>query len=101
MWLVKRPSACLPMRTAMLDTLSEQGTLNPRGVLGLFPANRVGDDVEVYTYERRDELLLVTHHLPQQTEKTDFPNYCLTDFVAPKTSGKPDYLGAFAVSPGA
>ena len=85
---------------AMLDTLSEQGTLNPRGVVGLFPANRVGDDIEVYTDERRDEVLLVTHHLRQQTEKTDFPNYCLADFVAPKTSGKPDYLGAFAVTGG-
>ncbi|WP_264652051.1 methionine synthase [Candidatus Symbiopectobacterium sp. NZEC151] len=84
----------------MLDTLSEQGTLNPRGVVGLFPANRVGDDVEVYTDERRDEVLLVTHHLRQQTEKTDFPNYCLADFVAPKTCGKPDYLGAFAVTGG-
>ena len=85
---------------AMLDTISEQGTLNPRGVVGLFPANRVGDDVEVYTDERRDEVLLVTHHLRQQTEKTDFPNYCLADFIAPKTSGKPDYLGAFAVTGG-
>lgn len=85
---------------AMLDTLSEQGTLNPRGVVGLFPANRVGDDVEVYTDERRDEVLLVTHHLRQQTEKTDFPNYCLADFVAPKTCGKPYYLGAFAVTGG-
>ena len=85
---------------AMLDTLSEQGALNPRGVVGLFPANRVGDDVEVYTDERRDEVLLVTHHLRQQTEKTDFPNYCLADFVAPKTGGKPDYLGAFAVTGG-
>lgn len=85
---------------AMLDTLSEQGTLNPCGVVGLFPANRVGDDVEVYTNERRDEVLLVTHHLRQQTEKTDLPNYCLADFVAPKTCGKPDYLGAFAVTGG-
>ncbi|RLM20193.1 methionine synthase [Brenneria alni] len=85
---------------AMLDDLSAQGSLNPRGVVGLFPANRVGDDVEVYTDERRDEVLLVSHHLRQQTEKTDFPNYCLADFVAPKSCGKPDYLGAFAVTGG-
>ncbi len=85
---------------AMLYTLSEQGTLNPRGVVGLFPANRVGDDVEVYTDERRDEVLLVTHHLRQKTEKTYFPNYCLADFVAQKTCGKPDYLGAFSVTGG-
>ncbi len=85
---------------AMLDTLSASGTLNPRGVVGLFPANRVGDDIEIYTDERRTEVLTVSHHLRQQTEKTDFPNYCLADFVAPKTSGKPDYFGAFAVTGG-
>ncbi|RNM21434.1 methionine synthase [Dickeya undicola] len=85
---------------AMLDTLSASGTLNPRGVVGLFPANRVGDDIEIYTDECRTEVLTVSHHLRQQTEKTDFPNYCLADFVAPKTSGKPDYFGAFAVTGG-
>ncbi|KHN57237.1 B12-dependent methionine synthase [Dickeya fangzhongdai] len=85
---------------AMLDTLSASGRLNPRGVVGLFPANRVGDDIEIYTDERRTEVLTVSHHLRQQTEKTDFPNYCLADFVAPKTSGKPDYFGAFAVTGG-
>lgn len=84
----------------MLDTLSANGTLNPRGVVGLFPANRVGDDIEIYTDERRTEVLTVSHHLRQQTEKTDFPNYCLADVVAPKASGKPDYLGAFAVTGG-
>ncbi|OOC14710.1 methionine synthase [Dickeya dadantii] len=85
---------------AMLDTLSANGALNPRGVVGLFPANRVGDDIEIYTDERRTEVLTVSHHLRQQTEKTDFPNYCLADVVAPKASGKPDYLGAFAVTGG-
>ncbi|QWT43086.1 methionine synthase [Dickeya dadantii] len=85
---------------AMLDTLSTNGTLNPRGVVGLFPANRVGDDIEIYTDERRTEVLTVSHHLRQQTEKTDFPNYCLADVVAPKASGKPDYFGAFAVTGG-
>ncbi|MFB1118689.1 methionine synthase [Dickeya dadantii] len=85
---------------AMLDTLSANGTLNPRGVVGLFPASRVGDDIEIYTDERRTEVLTVSHHLRQQTEKTDFPNYCLADVVAPKASGKSDYLGAFAVTGG-
>ena len=85
---------------AMLDTLSAQGALNPRGVVGLFPANRAGDDIEIYTDERRTEVRLVAHNLRQQTEKTDFPNYCLADFVAPKASGKADYLGAFAVTGG-
>lgn len=85
---------------AMLDDLARSGKLNPRGVYGLFPANRVGDDVEIYSNEFRDELLVTGRHLRQQTEKTDFANYCLADFVAPKSSGKADYIGAFAVTGG-
>ena len=84
----------------MLDRLSEESLLKPRGVVGIFPANQVGDDIHIYSDERRDEVLCVSHHLRQQTEKTDFANYCLADFVAPKTSGKADYLGAFAVTGG-
>ncbi|MCC3718546.1 methionine synthase [Rouxiella badensis] len=84
----------------MLDKLSKERLLHPRGVVGLFPANRVGDDIEIYSDERRDDVLVVSHHLRQQTEKTDFANYCLADFVAPKTSGKADYIGAFAVTGG-
>ncbi|MGB8665564.1 MAG: methionine synthase [Serratia inhibens] len=84
----------------MLDMLAADGSLNPRGVYGLFPANRVGDDIEVYRDENRDEVLVVSRHLRQQTEKTDFPNYCLADFVAPKSGGKADYFGAFAVTGG-
>ncbi|MGC0808106.1 methionine synthase [Pantoea agglomerans] len=85
---------------AMLDRLSQQSLLKPHGVVGVFPANRVGDDIHLYSDERRDEILCVSHHLRQQTEKTDFANYCLADFVAPKSSGKADYLGAFAVTGG-
>ncbi|MFL6614259.1 MAG: methionine synthase [Pantoea agglomerans] len=85
---------------AMLDRLSQQSLLRPRGVVGVFPANRVGDDIHIYSDERRDDVLCVSHHLRQQTEKTDFANYCLADFVAPKSSGKADYLGAFAVTGG-
>ncbi|KKB06071.1 methionine synthase [Pantoea anthophila] len=86
--------------SAMLDRLSEQSLLTPRGVVGIFPANRVGDDIHLYSDERRDEVLCVSHHLRQQTEKADFANYCLADFVAPKSTGKADYLGAFAVTAG-
>ena len=86
--------------SAMLDKLSEESLLKPRGVVGIFPANRVGDDIHIYRDERRDEILCVSHHLRQQTEKTDFANYCLADFVAPKSAGKADYLGAFAVTGG-
>ena len=84
----------------MLDKLSAEKTLNPRGVVGLFPANRVGDDIEIYRDETRTHVINVSHHLRQQTEKTGFANYCLADFVAPKLSGKADYIGAFAVTGG-
>jgi 5-methyltetrahydrofolate--homocysteine methyltransferase len=69
-------------------------------VVGLFPANRVGDDIEIYRDDARREIIATSHHLRQQTEKNDFANYCLADFVAPKSSGKADYLGAFAVTAG-
>ncbi|MEY8713255.1 methionine synthase [Mangrovibacter phragmitis] len=84
----------------MLDKLVADKSLTPRGVVGLFPANRVGDDIEIYTDESRSAIKVVSHHLRQQTEKTGFANYCLADFVAPKSSGKADYLGAFAVTGG-
>lgn len=84
----------------MLDKLSTEKTLNPRGVVGLFPANRVGDDIEIYRDETRTHVINVSHHLRQQTEKVGFANYCLSDFVAPKLSGKADYIGAFAVTGG-
>jgi len=79
--------------------------LQPRGVYGLFPANRVGDDVELYTDESRARVLTTFHFVRQQTEKTDgTPYWCLADFVAPKSdvhrAPLPDYLGAFAVTSG-
>ncbi|MEM8385096.1 methionine synthase [Morganella morganii] len=84
---------------AMLDELDRTGTLTPCGVAGIFPANRIGDDIAVYRDESREEILLYSCHLRQQTQKKDdFPNACLADFVAPP--GIPDYLGAFAVTGG-
>ena len=84
---------------AMLDELDRTGTLTPRGVAGIFPANRIGDDIAVYRDESREEILLYSCHLRQQTQKKDdFPNACLADFIAPP--GIPDYLGAFAVTGG-
>ncbi|RXF01661.1 methionine synthase [Pseudoalteromonas sp. PS5] len=83
---------------AMLDQLERDGSLQPLGVIGLFPANRVGDDIEIYKDESRSEVLVTSCQLRQQTEKTDFPNYCLSDYIAPK--GTPDYFGAFAVTGG-
>ncbi|MCG9535290.1 methionine synthase [Providencia huaxiensis] len=84
----------------MLDKLDKDGLLTPKGIFGLFPANRVGDDVEIYTDESRNQVQVTGLNLRQQTLKTEFPNYCLSDFVAPKYSGKADYIGAFAVTGG-
>jgi len=85
---------------AMLKTLCNNPKLKASGVIGIFPANRVQDDIYVYADESRTEVVQVAHHLRQQTEKPKGANNCLSDFVAPKSSGKADYLGAFAVTAG-
>ncbi|MFQ2038944.1 methionine synthase [Aeromonas veronii] len=85
---------------AMLDQLEKDQSVRCAGVVGLFPANAVGDSIEVYSDESRTEVIQVLHHLRQQSEKQGFPNYCLADYVAPKESGKPDWIGAFAVTGG-
>ncbi|WP_088332350.1 methionine synthase [Lacimicrobium sp. SS2-24] len=85
---------------AMLDDFEQSGQLTAKGVVGLFPANQVGDDIEIYRDDKRTELLTTACHLRQQTEKKDFPNYCLSDFVAAKDTGIADYVGAFAVTAG-
>ena len=85
---------------AMLDKIIEDNTLQAKGGRGLLPANRVGDDVEIYSDESRTKVSGVGHHLRQQTLKDKFANYCLADFVAEKSSGIEDYVGAFAVTGG-
>lgn len=85
---------------AMLDSLIESNDIQAKGVFGLWPANRVADDIEIYADETRDELLGIAHHLRQQTLKENHPNYCLSDFVAAKSTGIADYIGAFAVTAG-
>ncbi|GAC15860.1 methionine synthase [Aliiglaciecola lipolytica] len=86
--------------TNMLNKLCEEGDLAAKGVVGIFPANRVGDDVEIYSDESRQQTLHVAHHLRQQTQKPKGFNYCLSDYIAPKASKKADYIGAFAVTAG-
>lgn len=86
---------------ALLDELEREQKLGINGVIGLFPANSVGDDIEIYSDDSRSTLLKRVHHLRQQTEKKSGQyNNCLSDFVAPKLSGIKDYVGAFAVSSG-
>ncbi len=85
----------------MLDTLVKEKWLTANGVIGFFPANAVGDDVEVYTDESRTEVLTTLRNLRQQGEHRDgIPNRSLGDFVAPKDTGLGDYVGAFAVTTG-
>lgn len=85
----------------MLDQIVREGWLTADGVYGFFPANSVGDDIEVYRDESRSHLLTVFHTLRQQEAKPEGQfNYALADFIAPKESGRLDYLGAFAVTAG-
>ena len=85
----------------MLDTLIKEKWLKANGVIGFFPANAVGDDIEVYTDETRTEVLTTLHNLRQQGEHRDaIPNRSLGDFIAPKNTGLADYVGAFAVTTG-
>jgi 5-methyltetrahydrofolate--homocysteine methyltransferase len=92
----------------LLDEMVSKKLIQPRGVYGFFPANRVGDDVELYADESRAKVLTKFHFLRQQIEKGDgTPNWCLADFVAPKhrTSNiehrtPNDHIGAFAVTSG-
>ncbi len=85
----------------MLDTLIKEKWLTANGVIGFFPANAVGDDIEVYTDDTRTEVLATLHNLRQQGEhRQGIPNRSLGDFVAPKETGLRDYIGAFAVTAG-
>src|SRR5450432_1666458 len=92
----------------LLEEIVSNKLIQPKAVYGFFPANRVGDDVEIYTDESRTKVLTKFHFLRQQIEKGDgTPNWCLADFIAPKPQ-TPDaklnppsaYIGAFAVTSG-
>ena len=85
----------------MLDTLIKEKWLQANGVIGFFPANAVGDDIEVYTDDSRTEVLTTLRNLRQQGEHREgIPNRSLGDFVAPKDTGLADYVGGFAVTAG-
>ena len=85
----------------MLDTLIKDKWLTANGVIGFFPANAVGDDIEVYTDDTRTKVLTTLHNLRQQGQhRNGIPNRSLGDFIAPKETGLSDYVGAFAVTAG-
>ncbi len=86
---------------AMLSKVLRENWLHARGVVGMFPANSVGDDVEIYTDDTREKVLTTLHFLRQQREKPEgHAHSCLADYVAPKASGVRDYIGSFAVAAG-
>ncbi len=87
---------------AMLQKMIAENWVEARAMIGLFPANTVNDDdIEIYADESRAKPAMTWHNLRQQMQKPkDQPNWCLADFVAPKTSGVKDYLGAFVVTAG-
>jgi len=86
---------------ALLDRMIAEKLITARGVYGLFPASAVGDDVEFYPGNERDQVLGRFHFLRQQTDKgASEPCRALSDFIAPRETGLPDHIGAFAVTSG-
>ncbi len=86
---------------AMLRHIIEGRWLTASGVIALWPAHSIGDDIEVYTDETRSHVAFTWHGLRQQNQRPPGkPNYALADFIAPKDSGVGDYLGGFAVTAG-
>ncbi len=86
---------------ALLDKIIDKKLLTARGVFGLFPANAVGDDVELYANESRQEVITKFHFLRQQVNREGSePCRSLADFIAPKQTGLADSIGAFAVTTG-
>lgn len=85
----------------LLDDIIANKWLKAKAVIGLYPANSVGDDIELYSNDKRKEIAATLHTLRQQAEKTNNdPYYALSDLVAPKESGANDYIGCFAVTTG-
>jgi 5-methyltetrahydrofolate--homocysteine methyltransferase len=86
---------------ALLDRMIKEKSITARGVYGLFPANAIGDDVELYTDCKRQAVRDRLHFLRQQAHREGTePCRSLSDFIAPKETGLADYIGAFAVTSG-
>jgi 5-methyltetrahydrofolate--homocysteine methyltransferase len=85
----------------LLSRIVAEEHLRARAVYGFFPANGRGDDIEIYADESRSEVICIFHTLRQQTDKSAGQfNHALADFIAPRETGVPDYLGAFALTTG-
>jgi len=87
---------------SLLRDIVEKRSFQPKAVIGFFPANSDGDDILIYSDESRKKVQTTFHTLRQQVVKADDkPNQALSDFIAPKDSGRADYLGGFALTTGA
>jgi len=85
----------------LLDEIISNKFLTANGVFGIYPANSIDDDIEIFTDENRTSIKRTLHTLRQQNKKSKGePNIALSDFIAPKEKGKTDYIGAFAVTTG-
>ncbi|MDP4684081.1 MAG: methionine synthase [Crocinitomicaceae bacterium] len=85
----------------MLNKIVKEKWLEAKAVVGLFPANAIGDDIEIYSSDERTQVANIQHSLRQQTKKAaGQPNIALSDFIAPKESGIKDYIGGFVVTTG-
>jgi 5-methyltetrahydrofolate--homocysteine methyltransferase len=84
----------------MLDDVIKHAKLQAKARVGIFPANSLNEDINVYSPKDDNTLLGVAHHCRQQTEKPKGFNYCLSDFVMPESVDGRDYMGAFAVTAG-
>jgi 5-methyltetrahydrofolate--homocysteine methyltransferase len=85
----------------MLERIVSGKMVRANGVIGLYPANSIGEDVEIYGNENKSEVLATFRFLRNQQQKgAGIPNLSLADFIAPKTSGLTDYIGGFAVTAG-
>eukprot|EP00997_Jenningsia_sp_PLL12_P009736 NODE_675_length_1522_cov_52.973523_g555_i0.p1 GENE.NODE_675_length_1522_cov_52.973523_g555_i0~~NODE_675_length_1522_cov_52.973523_g555_i0.p1 ORF type:complete len:503 (-),score=194.52 NODE_675_length_1522_cov_52.973523_g555_i0:14-1375(-) len=85
----------------MLQDIVAGKWLSAKGMMGFYPANSVGDDIEAYSDEGRTQVVATFRGLRQQSQKENADPYlCLSDFVAPKETGIADYIGTFAVSAG-
>lgn len=92
-------SALFDDAKALFKKVIDGKLLTANGVIGIFPANSINEDIELY--DENNEVFMTLNHLRQQLDKKgNTPNSCLSDFIAPKDSGIQDYMGAFAVTTG-
>jgi 5-methyltetrahydrofolate--homocysteine methyltransferase len=92
-------SALFDDAKALFKKVIDEKLLTANAVIGIFPANSINEDIELY--DENDEVLMTLNHLRQQLDKKgNTPNFCLSDFIAPKDNDIQDYMGAFAVTTG-